>query len=65
MIVLNGKNYELDEEITVQELIERCRFIFPMKVVKINGKLIKKDEYITASVKPDDIVEVIHLISGG
>jgi sulfur carrier protein len=65
MIILNGRDYELDEEITVQELIDRCRFIFPMKVVKINGKLVKKEAYNKTIVKLNDKVEVIHLISGG
>jgi len=34
-------------------------------VVKINGTLIRKPEYDTSTVKDGDVVEIIHLISGG
>ncbi|HDP75273.1 MAG TPA: sulfur carrier protein ThiS [Bacteroidales bacterium] len=51
--------------ITVTELLAIKRFTFKMLVVKVNGKLIKKDEYSIATIKDGDDVQVIHLISGG
>jgi len=51
--------------ITVNELLAIKRFTFKMLVVKINGKLIKKNEYGIATIKNGDDVLVIHLISGG
>jgi len=51
--------------ITVSELLAIKRFTFKMLVVKINGKLIKKNEYSSATIKNGDDVQVIHLISGG
>jgi thiamine biosynthesis protein ThiS len=36
-----------------------------MLVIKINGSLIKKEDYDKAVIKDGDNVDVIHLISGG
>ena len=36
-----------------------------MLVIKINGKLIKKMDYDTATINDGDEVMVMHLVSGG
>jgi len=36
-----------------------------MLVIRINGSLIKKNEYETALIREGDDVHVLHLISGG
>ena len=41
------------------------KFTFKMLVIKINGKLIKKEQYESAKIVDGDNVAVIHLISGG
>ena len=66
-IKLNHRDKKLDgvSELSVRELLEVMKFRFPMIVVKINGKLIKKSDYETATVVDGDDVEAIHLISGG
>jgi len=40
-------------------------FTFPMIVVKINGRLVKKEDYERMFIGDGDNVEAIHLISGG
>ncbi len=65
-IILNNTETELDNnEITVQELLNVRKFTFKMLIIKINGKIIKKDEYENTIIKDGDKVDVIHLISGG
>jgi thiamine biosynthesis protein ThiS len=66
-ITLNNKTEELDglEQLSIQELLTIKNFTFRMLVIKINGKVIKRDDYSTAIVHPNDDVKVIHLISGG
>ena len=45
VITLNNRTEKIDKAyITVNELLELKNFTFKMLVVKINGKLIKKDE---------------------
>ncbi len=65
-ITLNNNNEELSgNEMTVQQLLNTKKFTFKMLVIKINGSLIKKDEYEKAVITDGDNVDVIHLISGG
>lgn len=67
-ITLNNLPEHIDTHkaaITVNELLAIKRFTFKMLVVKVNGKLVKKNEYSIATIKDGDDVQVIHLISGG
>jgi thiamine biosynthesis protein ThiS len=65
-ITLNNRPEIFDNKtLTVSQLLEIKNFTFKMIVVKINGKLIKKGTYETAVIKNNDIVNAIHLISGG
>ena len=66
-ILLNNRNEVFDdyEEISVEQLLELKKYTFPMIIVKINEKLIKKENYSDSLVKNGDIVTAIHLISGG
>jgi thiamine biosynthesis protein ThiS len=51
--------------ITVSELLIAKNFTFKMLIVKINGNLIRKEEYDTAEIHEGDEVQALHLISGG
>jgi sulfur carrier protein len=67
-ITLNNREETLDtnkSSLTITELFELKKFSFKNLVVKINGTLIKRDEYAAASFKEGDKVDVIHMISGG
>ncbi|MCK4663199.1 MAG: sulfur carrier protein ThiS [Bacteroidales bacterium] len=65
-IILNNRNENFDvENLTVSKLLELKNFTFKMLVIKINGKLIKKDKYDTAVINNSDNITVLHLISGG
>jgi sulfur carrier protein len=65
-IILNNKEEILEgDQFTVNELLQIKKFTFKMLVIKVNGQLIKKNEYDTALVKDSDEVMVLHLISGG
>jgi sulfur carrier protein len=65
-IILNNREEEFDNSrMSVSELLVKKKFTFKMLVIKINDKLVRKDEYDTALIKDRDNVSVIHLISGG
>lgn len=65
-ITLNNNPEEISaENITVSALLKLKNFTFKMLIVKINGILVKKTEYDTATIKGGDDVMVLHLISGG
>ena len=65
-IILNNNPDQLPgETLTIRDIMQIKNFTFPNLVVKINGRLIRKTGYETAEVHDGDVVEIIHLISGG
>ncbi|HOW26262.1 MAG TPA: sulfur carrier protein ThiS [Bacteroidales bacterium] len=65
-IILNNTEEEIiANTLTINELLRYKNFTFRLLVIKINGKLIRKEEYDTAVVRDGDNVVVMHLVSGG
>jgi|Deesub1362A_J573_1020465.scaffolds.fasta_scaffold11159_3 thiamine biosynthesis protein ThiS len=65
MIEVNGEHIPWKEGMTIQDVLETCRYTYPMVIIKVNGKIIKRAQYETYKVKDGDVVQVIHLMSGG
>lgn len=63
--MINSKEVIWKKDETISLLLKRMNFVFPMIVVKINGRLIKKDKYSTQLINDNDEISVIHMISGG
>ncbi len=65
-IQLNNRAEILKEnELTISELLKVKNYTFKLMVIKINGTLVKKNEYNSAKVVDGDNVHIIHMISGG
>jgi thiamine biosynthesis protein ThiS len=64
-IKVNGRDFDWVENETVKELLRRVRYTFPLVVVKINDKLIRRDDFSKVTVPDNSDVSVIHMISGG
>jgi sulfur carrier protein len=65
-IILNNRPEEFpDNQLTVQELLNLKNFTFKMLIIRINGNIVKKDQYKKTFIHNDDDVMVLHLISGG
>lgn len=68
-IKLNGENYFLEKEITVEELLERIAKEWDLDlsgaVVLVNDDVIKKNDWKTQKIAIDYVVEVLSFVSGG
>ncbi len=65
-IILNNNQEEIPGDlITVAELLKFKNFTFKMLITKINGVLVQKSDYESAAIRDGDVVNVLHLISGG
>ena len=65
-IILNNNPETFEGNIlTVNELLKLKNFTFRMLIIKINGTLVQKGTYDSATVRDGDDVSVLHLISGG
>jgi thiamine biosynthesis protein ThiS len=54
-----------EEKLTVNELLKLKKFSFTRLIVKINGTLIRRENFDSFTIKENDNVEIIHMISGG
>ncbi|MCD4768802.1 MAG: sulfur carrier protein ThiS [Bacteroidales bacterium] len=65
-ITLNNRPEEFElNEMSVEKMLEIRKFSFKMRIVKINGVLIKKEKYSTAVIREGDNVQMLYLMSGG
>ncbi len=65
-IILNNNPENIEEiSLTVDQLLKLKNFTFKMLIIKINGTLIRKEQYETTGIHEGDDVNVLHLISGG
>jgi len=65
-IILNNRQEEFDaSSITVSKMLELKKFTFRMRIIKINGVLIRKDKYDSTVINEGDNVQMLYLMSGG
>ena len=66
MIRVNNRDeIEWEEGMTVSDLLDRMRYTFPHIIVKVNGEVVRREEYATHTIPDGADVRVIHLIAGG
>lgn len=65
MITVNGEQMEWSPGKTARDVIEEKNYIFPLLIVRINGKLIHRSKYDSTAVPDKATVDIIHLMSGG
>ncbi len=65
-ITLNNREETFESDgLTIKEIMSIKNFTFPRVIVKLNGSLIKKEQYTTVQIHDSDHLDIIHLISGG
>ena len=65
-IMLNNRSEIIDGDLfTISQIMVIKSFKFRMLVVRLNDRLIKREEYETTFVKDGDDLKIIHLVSGG
>jgi len=64
-IEVNGKHAEWVKNETVEQLLKRMKYTFPLVVVKINEKVILKKDFPITIIPDKSKIAVLHMISGG
>ncbi len=65
MILVNGKEVEYEEGMTVKRLLEKMNYTFPMIIVRVDGKLVNKEDWDTFEIPRGAKVQALHQIAGG
>ena len=65
-LVVNGKNTDITDTLTVGELLVKKGVKIPQMVsVELNGQILKPSEFETIKLKDDDKVEFLYYMGGG
>jgi sulfur carrier protein len=64
-IEVNQKTVEWVENETVEQLLKRMKYTFPLVVVKIDERIILKKDFSIAKIPDKSKIVVLHMISGG
>jgi sulfur carrier protein len=65
-ILLNNREEEFtSKSISVSEMLVLKKFSYKMRIIKINGTLISKDQYDSTIIHDGDDVQMLYLMSGG
>ncbi len=64
-IKLNGNDFEIEENSTVQDLIEKIEIKDKFFVVEKNLDVIYKENYKQSHLKENDSVEIVNFVGGG
>jgi sulfur carrier protein len=64
-ILINKEAHFCRNGITIEQLLKEKNFVFPLKTVFLNGKRIPQGEHASTVLKENDVVDVIHMMSGG
>jgi len=65
-IVVNGKNTDTTDDLTVSRLLIEENVKMPEMVsVELNGQILKRGDFETTTLKNDDQVEFLYYMGGG
>lgn len=65
IIINNNQEVFNAEKLSINEILVHKKYTFKLLVIKLNGTIIKKEDYDLPLVKNGDNLQIIHLMSGG
>jgi len=65
-ILLNNREEKFSENtMSVSEMLLQKKFSFKLRIIKINGIFVAKENYDTTFIHEGDNVQMLYLMSGG
>ena len=64
-ITLNGEIKELENEVTLDRLLELFSLPSQRVAVELNQEVVRKQAWDSTVVRADDRLEVVHFVGGG
>ena len=65
MITVNNTEHPFTPGMTIKSLLEEKNYVFPLLVVKLNGKVVEDSDFAATAVNDGDNVLAIHIFAGG
>lgn len=64
-IEVNSKTVDWIKDETIEKFLKRMKYVFPLVIVKINDKVVPKQDFSKVMIPDKSKIAVIHMISGG
>ncbi len=64
-VIINGKAEDLPAGLTVAQLLERRGVHTTLVAVEHNGRILPRDEFVSATIRAGDKLEIVHFVGGG
>lgn len=64
-MIINGKDMNFKEGVTIEELLEKLDLDMDKVVVEVNLEIIAKEKYYEFVLDEEDKVEIISFVGGG
>ena len=64
-IVLNGKDEELEKEISISELLKKKNIRQEVVTIELNERILTRQEFAQTTVKDNDKIEFVYFMGGG
>ncbi|GAA0731895.1 sulfur carrier protein ThiS [Clostridium oceanicum] len=64
-MIVNGKNIDYKEGITVENLLDKLDLNMDKVVVEVNLNIISKENYSDILLNKEDKIEIISFVGGG
>jgi sulfur carrier protein len=65
LIIVNKEAVEYEDGMTVQDVLDKKKYTFPLITVVVNNEFVPRDSYSEYKINDKDVIEVIHIMSGG
>lgn len=65
MITVNGKELELKEPLSIEDLLTESHYNLKRVAVEMNGNIVPKSAYSTTILHSGDKLEVVSFVGGG
>ncbi len=62
---MNGNVIAWKEGMTVRNVLDEMKYSFRLLIIKVNGGIVKRENWDDFSVPKNADIKVIHLMSGG
>jgi sulfur carrier protein len=62
---LNGERREVAEGISLSELVETLKLVPERIAIELNQKVVRRIDWPTVQLNPDDRIEIVHFVGGG
>jgi sulfur carrier protein len=64
-IKLNGKNKRIDDDFSLNQLVNNLNIPIKKVAIEFNKEIIDKKDIKKIKLKNNDVIEIVHFIGGG